>query len=112
MRRSTLFVVAPACAVLTFAPLAARADFTPAPPSKASAVAAQVGSLVDISKTDAAANRDSADSRASVLRLGGQTLFGLGGEQKGEGESGGALVDTGTQLPAHVELAPWKAAAG
>lgn len=113
MRRPTLFVAASACAVLTFAPIAARADFTtPAPPSKASAVAAQVGSLLDISKTDAAANRDSAESRASVLRLGGQTLFGLGGEQKGEGETGGALLDTGKALPVQVELAPWKAAAG
>lgn len=113
MRRPTLFVAASACAVLTFAPIAARADFTtPAPPSKASAVAAQVGSIIDISKTDAAANRDSAESRASVLRLGGQTLFGLGGEQKGEGETGGALLDTGKALPVQIELAPWKAAAG
>ena len=113
MRRHTLFVAASACAVLTLAPIAARADITtPAPPSKASAVAAQVGSLLDISKTDAAANREGAESRASVLRLGGQTLLGLGGEQKGEGETGGALLDTGKALPAQVELAPWKAAAG
>ena len=38
-------------------------------------------------------------------------MLGLGGEQKGDGETGGALVDTGEALPARVELAPWKAAA-
>jgi hypothetical protein len=102
----------PACAVLAFAPVAARADLTPAPPSSASAVAAQVGSLLDISKTDAAANREEGEARASVLRLGGQPLFGLGGAQKGDGETGGALLDTGQQLPAQIELAPWHAAAG
>lgn len=112
MRRHMLFVTAPACAVLAFVPLAARADIVPAPPSSASAVAAQVGSILDISKTDAAANRDDAEARASVLRLGGQPLLGLGGAQKGDGETGGALLDTGQQLPVQVELAPWKAAAG
>ena len=111
MRRHVLFVAAPACAVLTFAPVAAKADFTPAPPSSASGVAAQVGSIVDISKTDAAANQTSGEARASVLRIGGQPLLGLGGEQKGDGETGGALVDTGDALPARVELAPWRAAA-
>ncbi|HYH49053.1 MAG TPA: hypothetical protein VEG38_05840 [Acidimicrobiia bacterium] len=111
MRRHALFVTAPACAVLAFAPVAAKADFTPAPPSSASGVAAQVGSIVDISKTDAAASKTSGEARASVLRVGGQPLLGLGGEQKGDGETGGALVDTGEALPARVELAPWKAAA-
>lgn len=72
-------------------------------------MAAQVGSIVDISRTDAAASETGGEARASVLRVGGQPLLGLGGEQKGDGESGGALVDTGEALPARVELAPWKA---
>ena len=81
------FVVAPACALLAFSPVAAHAVFTPAPPASASGVALQVGSLLDISKTDAAANHDGGEARASVLRLGGQPLFGLGGAQKGDGET-------------------------
>lgn len=111
MRRHALFITAPACAVLAFVPVAAKADFTPAPPGSASGVAAQVGSIIDISKTDAAANQAGGEARASVLRIGGQPLLGLGGEQKGDGETGGALLDTGDALPARVELAPWKAAA-
>lgn len=91
--------------------MAAKADFTPAPPGSASGVAVQVGSLLDISKTDAAANPGGGEARASVLRLGGQPLLGLGGAQKGDGETGGALVDTGQSLPARLELAPWRASA-
>jgi hypothetical protein len=91
--------------------VAAKAEFTPAPPSSASGVAAKVGSIVDISKTDAAAGNTGGEARASVVRLGEEPLLGLGGEQKGDGKTGGALVDTGEALPAQVELAPWKAEA-
>ncbi|HET9770990.1 MAG TPA: hypothetical protein VFS16_08895 [Acidimicrobiia bacterium] len=74
-------------------------------------MAVQVGSLLDISKTDAAATPEGGESRASVVRLGGEPLLGLGGTQKGDGETGGALLDTAEALPARVELAPWQAAA-
>lgn len=57
MRRHIVFAAAPACALLVFSPFIARADIsTPARPGKASAVAAQVGSLADISKTSAVAD--------------------------------------------------------
>lgn len=111
MRRHIAFVVAPASAVLVAAPFAAKADIgTPAPPAKASAVAAQVGSLVDISKTGAVADQTAPTADASVVRIGGQTLLGLGGSQKGDGKQGGALLDTGANNPIRLELAPWAAA--
>lgn len=110
MRRHIVFAAAPACALLVFSPFAARADLkTPAPPGKASAVAAQVGSLIDISKTSAVADEGAPTADASVIRIGGQTLFGLGGSQKGDGQQGGALLDTGANNPIRVELAPWAA---
>ncbi len=111
MRRHIAFVVAPASALLVAAPFAAKADIsTPAPPAKASAVAAQVGSLIDISKTGAVADQTAPTAEASVIRLGGQTLLGLGGSQKGDGQKGGALLDTGANNPIRLELAPWAAA--
>ena len=110
MRRHIVFVVAPASALLVAAPFAAKADIsTPAPPAKASAVAAQVGSLLDISKTGAVADGTAPKAEASVIRLGGQTLLGLGGSQKGDGRNGGSLLDTGANNPIRLELAPWAA---
>jgi LPXTG cell wall anchor motif len=111
MRRHILFAAAPACALLLFSPLAARADVVsvPAPPGRASAVAAQVGSLIDISKTSAVADQANPTADASVIRIGGQTLFGLGGSQKGDGQQGGALLDTGASNPIRLEIAPWAA---
>jgi hypothetical protein len=111
MRRHIAFAAAPACALLVVAPFAAKADIsTPAPPGKASAVAAQVGSLIDISKTSAVADQTTPTADASVIRIGGNTLFGLGGSQKGDGKQGGALLDTGANNPIRLELAPWAAA--
>ncbi|MCA1846267.1 MAG: hypothetical protein LC792_24345, partial [Actinobacteria bacterium] len=96
---------------MSMAPVVAHADIVPAPPGHASGVAAQVGSLLDISKTDATADSGASSAQASVIRLGGQPLLGLGGTQQSEGESGGSLLDTGSSLPARVEVAPWHAAA-
>lgn len=111
MRRHIALAAAPATALLVAAPFAAKADVSvPAPPAKASAVAAQVGSLLDISKTSAAADQTAPTAEASVIRLGGQTLFGLGGSQKGDGQTGGVLLDTGDNKPVRVEVAPWAAA--
>src|SRR2546423_8692291 len=112
MRRHMIFAAVPACALLVFSPFSAKADTVsvPAPPGKASAVALQVGSLLDISKTSAAAEQTSAPTAdASVIRIGGQTLLGLGGSQKGEGHQGGALLDTGAGNPIRLEVAPWAA---
>jgi hypothetical protein len=112
MRRHKLLVAAPACALLVFSPFAAKADVTkvPAPPGKASAVAAQVGSLLDISKTSAVADETTPTAEASVIRIGGQTLLGLGGSQKGDGQQNGALLDTGASNPIRLEVAPWATA--
>ena len=111
MRRSLPYIALAACAALLGAPVAAHAVTTPAPPGHASGVAVQVGSLLDISKTDATADSGAPSAQASVVRLGGQPLLNLGGTQKGDGETGGSVLDTGTTLPARVEVAPWKAAA-
>ncbi|MGH9009623.1 MAG: hypothetical protein ACRDYF_07215, partial [Acidimicrobiia bacterium] len=111
MRRQVLLVAAPACALFVFSPFAAKADVSvPAPPGRASAVAAQVGSLLDISKTSAVADQTTPTAEASVIRIGGQTLLGLGGSQKGDGQQNGALLDTGAGNPIRLEVAPWAAA--
>jgi hypothetical protein len=70
-------------------------------------VAAQVGSLVDVSRTGATAGSDTSSADASVVRLFEQPLLGLGGSQQGDGQSGGALLDTQSTLPARAQLAPW-----
>jgi hypothetical protein len=74
-------------------------------------VAAQVGSLLDVSRTGATADSSSASSEASVIRITEHPLFGLGGAQQGDGQSGGALLDTQASLPARVQVAPWAASA-
>ena len=110
-RRSSFFIAPAACAALVLAPTAAQAVTVPAPPGEASGVAAQVGSLLDVSRTGATAGSEATSAEASVVRLGGEPLLGLGGSQSGDGETGGALLDTEDSLPARVEAAPWKAAA-
>src|SRR4051794_37006327 len=109
LRRSLLSIAPAASMILALTPVAAHADLIPAPPAQASGVAAQVGSLLDISKTDATAGGGTSSAQASVVRVGGEPLLGLGGTQTGEGDSGGSLLDTGSSLPAQVQLAPWRA---
>jgi len=76
MRRHALLITVPVrAAALVLGPVAARADVVPAPPGSASAVAAQVGSLLDISKTGATADSGAPSADASVVRLGGQPLL-------------------------------------
>jgi len=112
MRRHALRIAIPACAAAVgMAPVAAHADIVPAPPSHASGVAAQVGSLLDLSRTDATADPGAPSAQASVIRLAGQPLLGLGGTQHGDGQTGGSLADTGSTLPVHLQVAPWHAAA-
>jgi LPXTG cell wall anchor motif len=97
--------------MLVVSPLAAKAEVTtPAPPGHASGVALQVGSLLDISKTDATADSGAPTATASVIRLQGQPVLNLGGAQKGDGHTQGSLLDTGAALPAQVQVAPWAAA--
>jgi len=109
MRRSTLFATAPACLLIGLTPVAASA--VPAPASSATATAAQVSNLVGISSTAAKADPSSAEARAAVISIGGHPALNTGGTQSGEGEAGGALLDTGDKLPAHLQVAPWKAGA-
>jgi hypothetical protein len=112
MRRHMALAAIPACALIVFSPFSARAAdpvTVPAPPGAASAVALQVGSLLDISKTSAIAQDSPSTAEASVIRIGGQTLLGLGGSQQGDGEKSGALLDTGANNPIRVEVAPWAA---
>ena len=93
------------------AALANRLDPIPAPPASASGVAAQVGSLLDVSSTGATADSNTASSEASVISITEHPLFGLGGTQQGDGQTGGALLDTQASLPARVQVAPWAASA-
>ena len=109
MRRILLSAAAPACLLIGLTPLAALADAAPA--GNATATAAQVTGLVGISTTGAAADPTRAGAHAAVLNLDGQPLLGTGGSQTTQGESGGALLDTGAGLPVQAQVAPWHAAA-
>src|SRR5207248_4628358 len=71
----------------------------------------QTCALPIFSKTGATADSGAPSADASVVRLGGQPLLGLGGTQSGDGEAAGSLLDTGTSLPARVQVAPWHAEA-
>ena len=114
-RRHLLLTAIPACvAVLWLASPPAKASRlvpVPAPDATASGVAAQVGSLVDVSRTGATAGTGTASSEASVVRIAEEPVLGLGGTQQGDGQSSGALLDTQSTLPARVQLAPWAASA-
>jgi hypothetical protein len=109
MRRSILSATAPACLLIGLTPVAASAG--PAPTGAATATAAQVSNLVGISSTGAKADPSSAEAQAAVISIGGHPALNTGGTQSGEGESGGALLDTGDKLPVHLQVAPWKAGA-
>ena len=116
-RRHALLIAIPACVAVLWLALAtapaeaSRLDPVPAPPGSASGVAAQVGSVIDVSKTGATADSGSASAEASVVRITEHPLFGLGGTQQGDGQSGGSLLDTQSSLPARVQVAPWAASA-
>jgi hypothetical protein len=107
MRRPILTAAAPACLLLGLTPIAASAGEAPA--GKATAAALQAGSLVGVSKTGASADPAKAEGQASVLSVGDQTILGTGGSQPSEGETNGALVDTGTAAPVRAQVAPWQA---
>ncbi len=113
MRRLFFSAAAPAC-ILLAVPVAAQAagsGLTPAPPASATATALSVADIVDVSTTGAQAGTDTSSAQATVVALGGEPLLGLGGTQSGPGTSGGALLDTGSALPAQVQVAPWEATA-
>ena len=115
MRRRPLLLTAITACVAVFwlasPPAKANLVSVPAPPATASGVAAQVGSLVDISRTGATADTGTASSEASVIRITEEPVLGLGGSQQGDGQTGGALLDTQSSLPARVQVAPWSASA-
>ena len=115
-RRHALLSAIPACVAViwvaaTPAAQASRLVPDPAPPAIASGVAAQVGSLVDVSRTGATADSGTGSSEASVVRLAEEPVLGLGGSQQGDGSASGSLLDTQSSLPARVQLAPWAASA-
>jgi hypothetical protein len=109
MRRQVLSAAAPACLLLGLTPLSAGAEV--APPGHATATAAKVSSLAEISSTGADAKPDKADAKAAVVSIGGQPALGTGGSQSNEGESGGSVLDTGDRAGARAQVAPWKASA-
>jgi len=116
MRRKALCTAAPACLLLGLSPLAAYADTTPpapgtpAPAATATATAARVSELIHISDTAARADASKGSAQATVISVAGQPLLGAGGSQNHEGESHGSVLDTGSTLPAHLEVAPWRTA--
>lgn len=114
-RRHLLLTAIPACMTLLWLASppaqASRVVPVPAPDATASGVAAQVGSLVDVSRTGATAGSSTASSEASVIRIAEEPVLGLGGTQQGDGQSDGALLDTESTLPARVQLAPWAVSA-
>jgi LPXTG-motif cell wall-anchored protein len=90
-------------------PVAATAAEAPA--GNATATALQVTDQIGVAKTGAKAGSDNAEGKAAVLSIGDQAVLGTGGTQPSEGESKGALVDTGTAAPVRVEVAGWNASA-
>ena len=106
MRRPILTAAAPACLLLGLTPVSASADVAPA--GNASAAAARVSDVAGISNSRATANDSSATAEATVISLGDKPVLGTGGAQNTEGETGGALVDTG-KTPVQARVAPWKA---
>lgn len=113
MRRLFFLATLPACILLAVpvAAQAARTGLIPAPPSSATATALSVADILDVSTTGAQAGTDASSAQATVVELGGEPLLGLGGTQSGPGTSDGALLDTGSTLPAQVQVAPWEATA-
>lgn len=113
MRRLFFYIAAPACLVVAapFAAQAARPGLIPAPPSSATATALSVADLVEVSTTGAQAGSETSSAQATVIEIGGEPVLGLGGSQTGTGASHGALLDTGSTLPAQVQVAPWEAQA-
>ncbi|MGH8993168.1 MAG: hypothetical protein ACRDZ7_16785 [Acidimicrobiia bacterium] len=113
MRRLFFLAAAPACFLLALpvAAQAARPGLIPAPPSSATATALSVADLLDVSTTGAQADPGTSSAQASVVEVGGEPLLGLGGTQSGPGTSEGSLLDTGSTLPAQVQVAPWQATA-
>lgn len=113
MRRLLFFAAAPVCILLAVpvAAQAARPGVIPAPPASATATAVSVADILDVSTTGAQAGTDTSSAQATVVEVGGEPLLGLGGTQSGPGTSDGALADTGSALPAHVQVAPWEATA-
>lgn len=106
MRRPMLTAAAPACLLLGLTPVSAAADV--APPGSATAAAARVSDRVQISGSAASADQTKSEARADVISVGGTTVPRTGGSQSDEGESGGALVDTGPGSAPQVRVAPWK----
>lgn len=82
-----------------------------APAGDATATALKAGSLVGISETGAHADPTKSEGRASVISVGDEPLLDTGGSQPTEGESQGALVDTGAGAPVRAQVAPWQASA-
>jgi hypothetical protein len=82
-----------------------------APAGNASAAAARVSDRAGVSTSRATAGNSSADAEAAVIALNNKPLLGTGGAQSTEGETGGAVLDTGDTLPARALVAPWKASA-
>ncbi|MGH9036513.1 MAG: hypothetical protein ACRD0O_12190 [Acidimicrobiia bacterium] len=112
MRRLFFLAALPACLLaVPVAAQAARTGLIPAPPASATATALSVADLLDVSTTGAQADTDTSSAQATVVELGGEPLLGLGGTQSGPGTSDGALLDTGSTLPAQVQVAPWEATA-
>jgi len=112
MRRPLFLAAATACMLLAV-PLAAQAARPGliAPPGGATATALSLVDLVEVSTTGAQATPDSSSAQATVVEVGGEPLLGLGGTQSGPGSSDGVLLDTGSALPANVQVAPWEASA-
>lgn len=82
-----------------------------APAGNANAAAARVSDLAGISNSRATANDSSADAEAAAIALNKEPVLGTGGTQTTEGDTGGALVETGESLPAHAKVATWRASA-
>lgn len=105
MRRPILSAAAPACLLIGLTPVAAAADV--APPGAATATAARVGDLVQVSQSKANADQTKGNAEAAVISVQGKPILGTGGSDDTEGETNGSLIDTVDKSPVRVQVAPW-----
>lgn len=112
MQRRWFGAAALGTAALVGGPMAglASAQTTPAPPSESTAVAINVNGVAAVGRTGATSGPGGGQAGATALELGGKPVVSqAGGTQKGDGESKGAVLDTGTTPLGGVQVAPWRA---
>jgi hypothetical protein len=90
--------------------IAQEAPSGEAPPAEAEAVAAEVEGVAAVGHTQATADEQDGEATGNALELGDEPPSEqFGGTQTGQGESEGALIDTGDTPLGRLAVTPWSA---